>query len=596
MPYTANHPNRAALLSLVQQHRQNGYNSAFRGKASTRILSDTTVEDDEIDSWYADARAANAQPPPNNVDELWIDLRDAIILPAPAPSAGFSSHSGDLEGSIWLCVDDSVQRKATWITPINSIIPIHHGNDLESLPTISSLQGLIGYLQSSPAPIPLNLQDWDDVTDLLQDNNVRNRFFIHASPSGVHSHQAFNDLWRMSITARPCSGTEDSWHARWDGPISTVCMYFGYTWNRNTCNSTSTGRNRDSSRPDYVIYYRDQALARGEEKPSSNFSSCNPQDELVEKLNWNYHGLPYLYGWSAVGDNIHVYAITHSKGKNHRHSLFNLDIAHAADRLKLANIVRNMLRSLQALVDTISNPKETLLLTLERPDFREVIIDTINNRVVKKWKEHSSFDEQKAKELSQKSIPFTDQRYRQRTALVQWEWVQKTAGNYLCTMTAPIGEPISLPLSDAELKKALICILTALSELHKYKVVHRDIRWPNVIYHQSTQSYLLIDFEDAFYCPPSKVSTKSKKLKKPKETSPMMPLRPLGQSGGSHAPEVNTMPCQPGVDIWAVGRLIALNGTPVPFQHICIHASNIDITQRPTAQDLLTQLQEIQIS
>ncbi|PRP74897.1 hypothetical protein PROFUN_15924, partial [Planoprotostelium fungivorum] len=87
MPYTANHPNRAALLSLVQQHRQNGYNSAFRGKASTRILSDTTVEDDEIDSWYADARAANAQPPPNNVDELWVDLRDATVPPVHTASA-----------------------------------------------------------------------------------------------------------------------------------------------------------------------------------------------------------------------------------------------------------------------------------------------------------------------------------------------------------------------------------------------------------------------------------------------------------------------------------------------------------------------------
>ncbi|PRP80445.1 hypothetical protein PROFUN_11900 [Planoprotostelium fungivorum] len=94
MPYTANHPNRAALLNLVQQHRQNGYNSAFRGKASTRILSDTTVEDDEIDSWYADAQAANAQPPPNNVDELWVDLRDAIVPPVQTAPAGSSSHSG----------------------------------------------------------------------------------------------------------------------------------------------------------------------------------------------------------------------------------------------------------------------------------------------------------------------------------------------------------------------------------------------------------------------------------------------------------------------------------------------------------------------
>ncbi|PRP76132.1 hypothetical protein PROFUN_15422 [Planoprotostelium fungivorum] len=142
MPYTANHPNRAALLNLVQQHRQNRYNSAFRGKASTRILSDTTVEDDEIDSWYADAQAANVQPPPNNVDELWVDLRAAIVPPVQTVPAGSSSLSNGPEGSICL-------RHVTYVGPVSYVF----------IDLVQRMQTLETILRSTLSPNP-----WSTVT------------------------------------------------------------------------------------------------------------------------------------------------------------------------------------------------------------------------------------------------------------------------------------------------------------------------------------------------------------------------------------------------------------------------------------------------
>ncbi|PRP72874.1 hypothetical protein PROFUN_17040, partial [Planoprotostelium fungivorum] len=93
MPYTATHPNRGHLNSLIQQHRTNGYNTTFRGEAAVRILSDPTVDDAKIDVWYADAQAANT-------DADWEGLRDAIVPPPAGPlwgSTGLSdssSHSG----------------------------------------------------------------------------------------------------------------------------------------------------------------------------------------------------------------------------------------------------------------------------------------------------------------------------------------------------------------------------------------------------------------------------------------------------------------------------------------------------------------------
>ncbi|PRP78486.1 hypothetical protein PROFUN_13561 [Planoprotostelium fungivorum] len=103
MPYTATHPNRGLLNGLIQQHRTNGYDITFRGKAAPRILTDTTVEDATIDVWYAAAQA--------NTDADWEGLRDAIVPPpaqtnpavSPGPLwgstglSGSSSHSGGPE-------------------------------------------------------------------------------------------------------------------------------------------------------------------------------------------------------------------------------------------------------------------------------------------------------------------------------------------------------------------------------------------------------------------------------------------------------------------------------------------------------------------
>ncbi|PRP77137.1 hypothetical protein PROFUN_14551 [Planoprotostelium fungivorum] len=90
MPYTATHPNRGLLNGLIQQHRTNGYDTTFRGKAAFRILNDTTVDDAFIDVWYADAQAAKT-------DADWEGLRDAIV-PPPAQTA----PTGPLWGSMGL--------------------------------------------------------------------------------------------------------------------------------------------------------------------------------------------------------------------------------------------------------------------------------------------------------------------------------------------------------------------------------------------------------------------------------------------------------------------------------------------------------------
>ena len=57
----------------------------------------------------------------------------------------------------------------------------------------------------------------------------------------------------------------------------------------------------------------------------------------------------------------------------------------------------------------------------------------------------------------------------------------------------PVGLPVK-PKTEGELKVAIKCILLGLKEIHKLEIVHRDIRWENVIQISGTD-WRLIDFE-----------------------------------------------------------------------------------------------------
>ena len=66
-----------------------------------------------------------------------------------------------------------------------------------------------------------------------------------------------------------------------------------------------------------------------------------------------------------------------------------------------------------------------------------------------------------------------------------------------------------LPSSVEELRSAVANVLRALVSFHERKLVHRDIRWPNVL--KSLDGWLLADFElaaaEGTAVPPKAIST-----------------------------------------------------------------------------------------
>ncbi|CAB4423484.1 unnamed protein product [Rhizophagus irregularis] len=61
----------------------------------------------------------------------------------------------------------------------------------------------------------------------------------------------------------------------------------------------------------------------------------------------------------------------------------------------------------------------------------------------------------------------------------------------------PVGYT-TIPQTENELKNAILDVLKNVKILHRYKVVHRDIRWENII-RLMDNSWMLIDFEEAAF-------------------------------------------------------------------------------------------------
>jgi len=367
--------------------------------------------------------------------------------------------------------------------------------------------------------------------------------------------KAFLDVWVHVIASRPASNTEDSWHAAWDGPTVTVVRYFGFSHDRNTSYNTSTG----IQRPDGAIYLRNQALIRFEEK--SRVGDKSPHDELTEKSKWTYDELPFIFGWAAEGSTITLYILYYDQAqqrvlKDHIHKY---DILLGDDRLELSFAVINMLRLCQHLLSTLKHPEETEIpvdSTLTSTDGRKVLLRHSKNCVTKKFFCTKSFGKNQSDKLrtvlkhvysiiEKNDVPNTDRSYKTKG----WRWIhaERAGPSYLRCSFQPIMYQCDPQYYKSEVDKLMQIIediLTALVHLHENKIIHRDIRWPNIMVKrlEEKETFCLIDFEDAYI-----VGYKGSQY-----------LRQLGTN--NHHPQVNDTPCDYVVDTWGVAHLLETAG------------------------------------
>lgn len=149
-------------------------------------------------------------------------------------------------------------------------------------------------------------------------------------------------------------------------------------------------------------------------------------------------------------------------------------------------------------------------------------------------------------------------------------------------------EPCGLqrkPENLKELLKALTCILTCLEDMHKIKsrpILHRDIRWPNIVLHyDGCKKFILIDFDYATFG-----SEKKGNVRKA--------LKDFSETG--HAPESLIGKHNRKVDIWGIGYLIDscnIKGIPKKLKEFASKLQNENPKNRPTASDALVEIIKI---
>ncbi|CAG8672923.1 317_t:CDS:2 [Funneliformis caledonium] len=372
------------------------------------------------------------------------------------------------------------------------------------------------------------------------DPTERDKYFVERKSVSctLFFTQLITSLMHPPVTGR----TKDSFHSFWDAIISKSLQIFGSYSNelplmnidRNTSRSTTTGQNR----PDFILLMRNICVVRGEEKGENG--KGEPARELIDKFNtWDYGDIPYLFGYYANTAAVTFCVLYNNEQENN-----------SSRKRKHPNICR--------ILPMIIN----MCPSKEMPDFEIIVRDNGTNIEIGYGIKKIFPSEDNVKHLenfygimSNYKIKCIDKLVRSRNNVVHLK---------------PRGKE-QKPKNLNELLRALICILTCLEGLHNIKpnpVMHRDIRWPNII--QYDNQYILIDFDFASFSPSNEN------------------LQNLNSA--NHAPEMLIGEHDVTVDIWGVGNLIISSGiNELPkellslFHSMCQKNKNI----RPNASDTL---------
>ncbi|CAJ0913668.1 17951_t:CDS:2 [Entrophospora sp. SA101] len=390
---------------------------------------------------------------------------------------------------------------------------------------IPSRSDLLNYLQQPFAkPIEVNPTLYDFYLRSKLPLETLNQFF-------VSSDKASSRLWTEYIVHIACppetSATEDSFHG-----------------------------------PDLSYLVFDACLARGEEKgPETN---DDPAMELILKLTWTYGNCPYIFGYYAIATRV-TYCYLYLEGNSiERKDLLTCLLDKVEGRIQAFNIGRNIGRLLHLLRQTVPEYFQREFVVLHRTSGK--VIEFMQNTVVKRYPSVDSVMNLKTlyDEMAKHQVPFID----------SLNHVNMEEGSTPFMIFLPKGM-MCKPRSKEQLIKALCCVLTALKALHKMKIMHRDLRWDNMLKSIDRDSWFIIDFDDACHVPSNIPNTQLAKE--------------------SHAPEIFEFHHNESVDIWSVGYLIRTASVELQeLDELKVYARmNLmakDKINRPTAKDALRWL------
>jgi hypothetical protein len=250
-------------------------------------------------------------------------------------------------------------------------------------------------------------------------------------------------------------------------------------------------------RPDFLAFIYDVLFFKGEEKPFQD-SLITLMNELLNKMkpinNAIFGDIPYLFSYASYNSRLSLFAIDRQNNLHPLTEVFELN--KASERLRLSRCIVNMCKFIEPYKRIINSPSwhrfsfKIGSWIPRKPDGVWIYFDP--DYAKKKIHNVSIYKYAKVDHLKQlygaiKAGKITN--VIDCTELNHSETLDKFEFQMRPVCPTYVVESLS------DLCRILIDIATGVKSLHDNIFLHRDIRWPNVVYNHEKDKFVLIDFE-----------------------------------------------------------------------------------------------------
>ena len=274
-------------------------------------------------------------------------------------------------------------------------------------------------------------------------------------------------------------------------------------------------------------------------------------------LSWTsvYGATPFTLGVVSIGDrnsiDVHFGSLVRPGPTDNEGSFEGLqdpvNVMSLDGRLDVFHTTLKLLPYMRWLAES-ANRAGSVSLSWSRENRRRGLYDVSLNvvpqngtlTVVKRWKVTASTDPM---DLTASTFFVNLQRIYQtmRPHDESSQLFQKLVGTEFLNMQRPAFYFTPFGKTATPSLVALRHVVEAVAHLHSIGIVHRDLRWPNVVFNDANQRFILIDFDDAVILTPEHPQ------------APAVTDDQLGRE--NHSPACFAGPHGREVDIWSIGHL-----------------------------------------
>nr|CAG8638616.1 1912_t:CDS:2 [Entrophospora candida] len=254
-----------------------------------------------------------------------------------------------------------------------------------------------------------------------------------------------------------------------------------------------------NKRPDFLAWINDILVFKGEEKGhSSNFSAA--REELLDKMgSWNssfYGTVPYLLSYAAGGKSFQFFAITNKKQLIPISDKYDLTLPLGEISVLISSF--NIFRLLITIHDFLPVSHGLPLYKEIKRNYGTYITIVSEDTVLKEIKNFNEYIYSDIETLKKAYAVMSSSQYSihsKHGPQLKTTSKRNNKGiliqNYSVQLT-PVCHK-RLPNDEHELCEAISAMLNALDLLHERDLVHRDVRWNNILLNNN--NWLLADYE-----------------------------------------------------------------------------------------------------